>query len=102
MKKVQTSKAEGLAMIDKWKSSGKSSREFCEEQNLTYHRLQYWHGVYNRVKISENQKGENKFIPISIQRGNVTSPGIEINTPGGYTIKLYNPVDLKSLLSILS
>lgn len=101
MKKAQTSREEGLAMIANWKSSGKSCREFCSEQSITYHRLQYWHGVYNLIKSGERQKGPNKFIPISVHTKNMTSPGIEIHTPGGYSIKFYQLVDLKTLISIL-
>ena len=101
MKKSQTTREDGLAMIASWKSSGKSCREFCSEQNISYHRLQYWHGVYNRIKSSEAYKGQNRFIPISVQTENMISPGIEIHTPGGYSIKLYQSVDLKTLISIL-
>ncbi len=101
MKKAQTSREEGMAMISNWKTSGKSYQEFCLEQSIPYHRLRYWHGVYNRIKSGEGKKGHNKFIPISVLARHIASPGIEIQTPGGYSIKLYQSVDLKALISIL-
>jgi len=102
MKKIQTSRSEGLAMISSWKSSGKTSREFCEEQNISYHRLQYWHGVYKRNQAGNVSRiGQSKFIPISIKTEDSSMPGLEIRTPSGYSIRVFDSVSLAELIPML-
>lgn len=89
---------EGLELISAWKSSGKSSREFCEERDITYHRLQYWHGVYKKVNGQElGQKAEKRFIPIEVG-GEGCNPIVEIHTPGGYRIRWYGAVRLTEVI----
>ena len=102
MKKAQTSRSEGLAMISSWKSSGKSSREFCEEQNITYHRLQYWHGVYKREQgggLSDVSK--QKFVPITIKSEDLGKVRLEIRTPSGYSVRLFEGLSLAELIPLL-
>jgi len=102
MKKSQTTREDGLAMVSLWKSSGKSIREFCEEQNTTYHRLHYWHGVYKRAQGGERPKPDkNKFIPITLKSGDPTIPSLEIRTPAGYSIIVFQSVNLTELISLL-
>lgn len=102
MKKSPTTREDGMAMISLWKSSGKSIREFCEEQNIAYHRLHYWHGVYKRDQAGEGPKtGRTKFIPITLKSGDPTMPRIEILTPAGYSIKVFQTMNLTELISLL-
>lgn len=98
MKNNQTTREEGLELIAAWKSSGKTSREFCEEREISYHRLQYWHGVYKKVNGQEVvRKAEKAFIPVEVD-GEVASPVVEILTPGGYRIKWYGAVRLSEVI----
>lgn len=102
MKKEQTIRADGLAMISSWKSSGKSSREFCEEQNITYHRLQYWHGVYKReLAGGVARAGQPKFIPITIKAEDSMRPRLEIRTPSGYSVRVFEALSLAELIPML-
>lgn len=102
MKKEQTSRSEGLAMISSWKSSGKTSKEFCEEQNITYHRLQYWHSVYKRQQTGGvSNQDQKKFIPITIKGENSARPRLEIQTPSGYSVRVFETVSLSELILIL-
>ena len=102
MKKEQTSRSSGLAMISSWKSSGKTSREFCEEQNITYHRLQYWHGVYKREQAGGGARvGQPKFIPITLKAEDSSRPRLEIRTPSGYSVSVFEAVSLAELIPML-
>ena len=102
MKKIQTSRSEGLAMISSWKSSGKTSRQYCEEQNITYHRLQYWHGVYKRQQGGDASRvGQTKFIPITVNAEDSSKPVLEIRTPSGYSIRIFDAVSLSELIPLL-
>ncbi|MDZ4709354.1 MAG: hypothetical protein SH818_13230 [Saprospiraceae bacterium] len=102
MNKLQTTREEGLAIIASWKSSGKTSREFCEEQNIAYHRLQYWHGVYKREQGGSKFKTTTaKFIPIILKSEDSGIPGLEIHTPTGYSVKVFQTVNLTELISFL-
>lgn len=102
MAKIQLTRAAGINLISTWKASGKSRKEYCQEQNIPYHRLNYWERVFNeeqRRSIRPNSK--NKFIPIEVKEGNIHQAGIEIKTPGGYSIKLFETISLKSLIQVL-
>ena len=102
MAKIQLTRASGLNLIYSYKSRGKSRKEYCQEQNIPYHRLNYWGRVFNKEQRHSNRppKG-NKFIPIKIQEGNIHQSGIEIKTPGGYSIKLFETISLKVLIQVL-
>lgn len=102
MAKIQITRATGLNLISAWKSSGKSRKEYCEEENIPYHRLTYWERVFNKEQSHSNRppKG-NKFIPIKINEGNLHQSGIEIKTPSGYSIKLFETISLNALIQVL-
>ncbi len=90
MKKAQTSREQGMAMISNWKISGMNCREFCSEQSIPYHRLQYWLGVYNRIESGEGKKGHNKFIPVSILTGILHRLVLKYKHPVGIPLNCTN------------
>jgi len=98
MKKDQMTRPEGLELISAWKLSRKTSREFCDERDIPYHRLLYWHKVYKKVNGEElGQKLEKGFTPIEVDN-EVGNPMVEIYTPGGYRIRWYGAVRLTEVI----
>ena len=102
MTKIQLSRASGLNLISTWKSSGKSRKEYSQEHNIPYHRLNYWERVFNKEQRHSNKPpNKNKFIPIEVKEGNIHQAGIEIKTPNGYSIKMFGAISLKALIQVL-
>lgn len=102
MAKIQLTRAVGLNLISTWKASGKSRKEYCQEQSIPYHRLNYWERVFNKEqRHSSRPNSKNKFIPIEVKEGSIHQAGIEIKTPSGYSVKLFEPISLKVLIQVL-
>ena len=45
--------SERFALIDRWKSSGKSINIFCKEENISYHMFLYWKKKYFKQTSSK-------------------------------------------------
>ena len=99
MQKVQLSREQGLALIQKWKASGQSIKEFCNEQSIPAHRLNYWKKKCSEV--STRVEGASKFLAIDLQT-TTGSPQYEIQTPGGYLVKVYMNIGISELMRQLS
>ena len=41
-REAKYSRAEGLALVERWRASGLSSREFCQTHGVRLNRLHYW------------------------------------------------------------
>jgi transposase-like protein len=95
MQKPQISKSEGQALVERWKSSGKSISEYCREHSIPSHRINYWK---KRVETLEGDKAEgNKFLSIELQN-NSDQARYEVQTPKGYIIRLYTAISLSDIL----
>lgn len=102
MSTKQLSRASGLSLISCWKLSGKSRKEYCQEQNIPYHRLNYWAKIFNKEEERTGRlSNKRKFIAIEVKEEKIHEAGIEIKTPGGYTIKLFETVSLKAILDTI-
>ena len=99
MQKTQLSKEEGRALVQRWKSSGKSIQAFCKEHSIPPHKINYWKKQY--VKTSPRTVGGSKFIPIELNSKSHT-PQYEIQTPGGYLIRIYSNAQLSELVKQLN
>lgn len=54
-----------LGHIDRWKSSGKSQREYCKQERIDYHQFHYWYRV-SRGKADKKKSARPGFVPIRI------------------------------------
>lgn len=79
-----------LLMVSEWKASGKSKKQYCEENGLNYAKFQYW---INRSKDESVSLGS--FIPLEepSQR-----PQVEIIYPNGVCVKVEADLGLVSQL----
>lgn len=97
MKKPQLNKEEGQSLIQDWRASGKTITEYSKEAQIPSHRVHYWKRV---LETSEPKPSEGKFIPIKI--GTDKRSELEIQTPGGYIIRLSGSYSLTEVIQILS
>lgn len=76
-----------------WQQSGKSRKEFCQEQGITYNSLVGW------CKQFKDQKASAGFTEIKINE----SPGVfaQIQLPGGIKIEFFQSVPAEYLQSLL-
>lgn len=97
MKKPQVSKEEGQSLIQEWRASGKTISQYSKETQIPSHRIHYWKRV---LEISEPKAGEGKFVPIKV--GIDKRSDLEIQTPGGYIIRLSGSHSLNEVIQLLS
>jgi transposase-like protein len=95
MQKAQLTKEEGQALVQSWRASGKSIQEYCKEHMIPTHRINYWKKQFG--EINPKEEGINNFLPIELKSKSST-PQYEIQTPGGYIIRIYTHAQLSELV----
>jgi transposase-like protein len=99
MQKAQLTKEEGQALVLNWKASGKSISEYCKENSIPAHRINYWKKQFGE-RSSMSVEG-NRFLPIELKDKSNTLQ-YEIQTPAGYIIRIYTHAQLSELIRQLS
>lgn len=79
-----------MAMIEDWRSSGKSKKGYCLENGINEAKFYYW---YSRSKETENPTPG--FIPI--QKASIVRE-IEVVYPNGVKLKVNGDLSLLSQL----
>lgn len=93
----QTTKQLMFSLIEIWKSSGKSQKEFCQEKDLAYHKFHYWFKKYNDQN-SERTDG-SAFVPVSLK--SAANSNLEVVYPDGRRLIFHQPVDAGFLRVLL-
>lgn len=78
------------AMIEDWRSSGKSKKQYCLEKGINEAKFYYWHS-----RINEKEDTPCGFIPIEKDSG---TREIEIFYPNGVKLKVNSDLLLLSQL----
>lgn len=86
-----------FSLIELWKGSGKTQKEFCQEKDLAYHKFYYWFKKYN----AENRPADDSPF-ISIPMGSAADSGLEIVYPDGRRLIFHQGVDAGFLRALLS
>jgi hypothetical protein len=79
-----------LAMIEDWRSSGKSKKQYCLEKGINEAKFYYWYS-----RINETESTPRSFIPIE-QRLSVRE--IEVFYPNGVKLKVNADLSLLAQL----
>lgn len=88
-----------FSVIAAWSQSGQSQKAFCAEQNITYHRFQYWHKRY-KDQHKTRVGADPAFIPLSVF---TTVPAAaELVYPDGRRLLFHQGVDVAYLKALLS
>ena len=85
-----------FSMIESWKNSGQSQRDFCKTENLAYCVFHYW---YKKYRGEQTTTGSPAFVPVHIQSG---SPVAELIFPDGRRVNFYKSIDASFLRTLLS
>ena len=91
-----------IDLIQQWKDSGLTQKEFYRQQNIPQHVFYYWHKCYR------NQQNRNDTVPVSTVDGFVqlTAPSaaanLEVQLPNGMRIVFHEPVPVDYLKALIS
>jgi len=87
-----------FAMVELWKASRISKKEFCEQHRLAKSVFYYWLKKYRQLAESE----ENGFIPVKLNGfGENTLKGMEIQYPNGVRVILPGGADITMIRSLI-
>jgi hypothetical protein len=81
-------------LIEKWKESEKTQKQFCSEQGIKYSTFLYWMKKY-RQSSTDNQN--NVFLPLEVvsrdesdnSRDPALQPKVEVEFSSGITLRIY-------------
>lgn len=87
-----------FSLIEIWKSSGKTQKQFCQEKDLAYHKFHYW---FKKYHIHQGQgSAESPFLSVSMPPS--SRNGLEIVYPDGRRLIFHQGVDAGFLRALLS
>lgn len=94
---ARRTKEEIQSLVNAFKKSGKTKKQFCDENNIKYYTLCNWVADYKKKAVSQKL---SSFIPVKV---NETTPHLfaEISLKSGTSIKLFQNVDAGFIKSIL-
>jgi hypothetical protein len=88
-----------FSLIEIWKGSGKTQKEFCKEKDIAYHKFHYWFKKYNE---QHSQSSESGFTQVTVSKDIPSSScGIEVIYPDGRKLIFHQPVAASFLRSLL-
>lgn len=80
MNNLEEKRSAMISMVEDWRSSGKSKKQYCLEKGINVAKFYYW---CSRISETENLSGN--FIPIA--KSSATSE-IELFYPNGVKLKV--------------
>ena len=88
-----------FSLIEVWKSSGKTQKEFCQEKDLAYHKFHYW---FKRYKGQTCQApDESAFVSVSMQPS-LNASKLEVVYPDGRRLIFHQGVEASFLRTLLA
>ena len=78
-----------IDIIEKWKQSGLSQKEFYQQQNIPAHVFYYWHKVYRDQQHNKASSFSESFVQIA---SSASVGHIEVQFPNGTRIIFNEPV----------
>jgi hypothetical protein len=63
----RTERAEGRALVERWRASGQTVAQFCRERAVPVHRLHYWKRQAEPVAQSEDAPTASEFLAVEIE-----------------------------------
>lgn len=86
-----------FSLIEIWKKSGKTQKEFCHEKDIAYHKFHYWFKKYNG---EQSRNSEPTFMQVEVSESS-SSRGIELIYPDGRRLIFHQGVEVSFLRSLL-
>jgi hypothetical protein len=87
-------------VIEKWKTSGLTQREYCKQQDIVYHVFHYWYKVY-RDEQQARKTTSSAFVALQVQEqkatvtttSTTTTTDVELLLPDGKRLLFHGLVD---------
>jgi len=81
-----------FTIVEAWHKSGLTKQQFVNEHPITYHKLNYWIGRYNKMNQpgEQSEKSNFKEIRLSENNSNNSQKIIELSTRAGTHIVIYS------------
>ena len=81
-------------LIEQWKESGKTQKQFSSEQGIKYSTFLYWKKKYRQSSTNSHNNG---FLPLEVisrdERDNSSDPAlqpkVEVEFSSGITLRIY-------------
>ena len=89
-----------FSLIEVWKESGKTQREFCQEKDIAYSKFQYWMKKYSEQ--SSCGKDPGGFVPVVVNNEPKSSAVMELVFPDGRKLVFHQAVEVSYLQALLS
>ena len=80
---VQRSAVQWREIIARYRQSGLSSRQFCEQEGLTYRTFEEWE---RRQRRAERSKGQ--FVEVKAPSVTASSWAVEVELPNGVRLRV--------------
>ena len=82
-----------FALIEKWKESGKTQKQFSSEHGIKYSTFLYW---MKRYRQSSTDSQNNGFLPLEVVNSDDSDraehsdqPKVEVEFSSGITLRIY-------------
>lgn len=85
-------KEEMFTIVESWRESGLTKQQFVKEHPISYHKLNYWIGRYNKIKqpIELPPKSNFQEMCISEKDTDCSQKILELTTKTGTHIVIYS------------
>lgn len=90
-----------FSLIEVWRSSGMSQRDFCQEKDIAYSKFHYW---LKRYKTNSSARDSRPgFVPVRVNGQTVGRTGaLELVYPDGRRLIFHQDVDPSFLRTLLT
>lgn len=85
-----------LSMIAAWRQSGQSQKQFCLQNNISYHVFHYWYKVYR----SEQAVADGSFVTVKVSPP--VQANVELHLTDGRRIVFHQPVSADFLKALIA
>lgn len=85
--------------ISQWQQSALSQKQYCRQNNMSYHIFHYWYKRYRDEHGSDHQF--SSFIPVNVQSSSSSGPVIEVLLVNGTRLLFHQPVSSDYLKAII-
>lgn len=90
-----------FSLIEVWKTSGKSQKDFCHEKEIAYHKFHYWFRKYNERHSGSTASPSFMQLSVNHAQAKPSTGLVEIVYPDGRKLLLHQPVEVSFLRSLL-
>jgi hypothetical protein len=92
----KTNDEEMFLLIDEWRRTKVSQKQYCREHDIAYHIFHYWYRKYRDRRAAPPTSGFVQIKPAP------AGPFAEVSFPGGSRVIFHQPVGVEYLKGLAS